>query len=231
MTREAKILIIDDDPFLRRLLWLNLSRAGYSVVEAADGEEGLRAAYQERPDIIVLDIMIPRVDGWEVCERLRQLCDLPILMLSAKSLPRDRVKGLQVGADDYVTKPFDMTELLLRIAAILRRTESHPISDIGFSDGYLSLRLGEGVAIREGRPIPLTRLEVRLLACLLRRQGRPVSSATILREVWGAEYREETHYVKNYIRRLRQKLEKGPNSPRYILTERGFGYKFVEGGE
>jgi len=227
MTRSVKILIIDDDATLRRLLRLNLSRAGYSVVEAASGEEGLRAAYEERPDLVLLDIMMPRVDGWEVCARLRQLCDVPILMVSARGLPRHKVKGLRLGADDYVTKPFDMTELLLRITAILRRAQSRPANDIEFSDGYLNLRLGEGVAIREAQPISLTRLEVRLLACLLRRQGRPVSSTTILREVWGAEYREETHYVKNYIRRLRQKLEKDPNNPRYILTERGFGYKFV----
>lgn len=229
MTQSPKVLIIDDDPILRRLLGIRLSQVGYSVMEATNGEEGLRAAYQERPDIILLDVMLPRVDGLEVCQQLRRLCDVPILMLSAKGLSGDRVKGLRVGADDYVTKPFDMTELLLRMVALLRRAESPPTYGIDFSDGYLSLRLGEGKAIREEQSISLTRTEVSVLRCLLLHRGRPASSTALLREVWGAEYSEETHYVKNYITRLRQKLEKDPKSPRYILTERGFGYKFVAG--
>lgn len=229
MRGPAKILVIEDDAVLRRLLRLYLGGAGYGVVEAGNGEEGLRVAYRERPDLIVLDIMMPGMDGWEVCERLRQLCDVPILILSAKGLPRDRVRGLLLGADDYVTKPFDMSELRLRVRAILRRAESSAGYDSEYSDGHLSLRLGEGVVIREGESVHLTRLEMRLLACLLRHRGRPVSPSGILREVWGPEYREETHYVKNYIRRLRQKIEEDPGRPRYILTERGIGYKFMMG--
>ncbi len=227
MREEAKVLVIEDDAVLRRLLQLYLSGAGYGVVEAVSGEEGLRGAYRERPDLIVLDIMLPGVDGWEVCERLRQLCDVPILILSAKGLVGDRVRGLQLGADDYVTKPFDMRELLLRMRAILRRVRGPIGYDSEYSDGYLSLRLGEGMVMREGHLVSLTSLELQLLACLLRRRGRPVNPREILQEVWGPEYGGEVHYVKNYIRRLRQKIEEDPSDPQYILTERGIGYRFV----
>jgi len=226
---KAKILIMEDDPALVRLLSLNLEGEGYTVHSAGHGIEGLRLAFEEKPDLVVLDIMMPVMDGWGVCQRLREVSDVPILMLTCRSDLRDKVRGLSMGADDYLPKPFDMEELLLRIEALLRRSKWQPYvaRPTTFDDGNLLVSL-ETREVRCGKErVELTPTEFRLLACFIRNPGRVLSKEYLLSQVWGPEYVEALHYVKIYVRHLRRKIEDAPTRPRYILTERGVGYRFV----
>ena len=229
LDHKAKILIMEDDPALVRLLSLNLEGEGYTVHSADDGMEGLRLAFEEKPDLVVLDIMMPVMDGWGVCERLREVSHVPILMLTCRSDLRDKVRGLSMGADDYLPKPFDMEELLLRIEALLRRSRWRPYvtKPTTFDDGNLLVDL-ETREVRRGKErVELTPLEFRLLACFIRNPGRVLSKEYLLSQVWGPEYVEALHYVKVYVRHLRRKIEDAPTRPRYILTERGVGYRFA----
>jgi len=223
-----KLLIIDDDPTLVRLLSLTLEAEGYEVYSALDGMEGLRCTYVHRPDLIILDLMMPRMDGWETCRRLREVCSIPIIMLTAKGDLPDRLNGFSLGADDYVAKPFDMDELLLRIKAILRRTPQGPKEEElrNYDDGYLTVDLVTRKVQREGKPVNLTPLEFKLLTCLLRKAGRPVSRADLLERVWELEGSPTPDFLKVHIRHLRQKIEKDPSQPQYIHTEPGVGYQF-----
>jgi len=226
------ILAIDDDRDLTHMLKAQLERKNYRVVLASSGREGLQKAYQVRPDLIILDIMMPGMDGWEVCRRLRELSNVPIIMLTARSMKGDVVKGLEAGADDYLTKPFSSKELDARIQAVLRRSdekEGQRGSHSSFySNGYLSIDFDRRIVTIKGERIELTPTEFKLLACLVRNEGRVLPHRYLLTEVWGPEYADDVDYVKLYIRYLRLKIEQDPSNPVYIMTEWGVGYRFSE---
>jgi DNA-binding response OmpR family regulator len=224
----AKVLVVDDDPTLLWLVGLRLEQEGYEVSLARDGREGLRQAYHGHPDLIILDVMMPEMDGWEVCRRLREMWDGPILMLTAKGELKHRLKGLGLGADDYMGKPFDMEELLLRVKALLRRARLRPPpkQPQRYDDGELAIDLGRGEVWREGQRVDLTPKEFKLLACLVREKGHHVPVERLLREVWGEWYGDGRRVVRVCIWGLRQKIEADPGHPRYIVTERGVGYRF-----
>lgn len=229
MVDQERILVIEDDEALGELLALNLGEEGYVVVHANQGLDGLRAAFQKKPDLVILDLMMPGMDGWEVMHRLRELSDVPILILTAKNQLRDRLRGLSQGADDYLCKPFDLSELLLRVRGVLRRVARKQMTEGStfFRDGYLTVDLTTFQVKREGEPVKLTAKEYRLLSCFVRNQGRLLTHERLVSEVWGRECIDSTHYVRGYITRLRRKLEKDPGHPKYIITERGLGYRFT----
>jgi two-component system KDP operon response regulator KdpE len=214
------------------MLQLQLEQRNYRVVVASNGRDGLQKAYQVRPDLVILDIMMPGMDGWEVCRRLRELSNLPIVMLTARSLKGDVVKGLEAGADDYLTKPFSAAELDARIQAVLRRSNNKNGSNNSrssfYSNGYLSIDFDRRIVTVHGKRVDLTPTEFKLLSCLVRNEGRVLPHRYLLTEVWGPEYADEVDYVKLYIRYLRLKLEENPSDPAYILTEWGVGYRFSE---
>jgi len=229
MGEKDKLLIIEDDADLVRALEVYLSRAGYEVTSAANGLEGLQTLYNERPDIVILDIAMPKMDGWEVCRRIRDLSDVPIVILTARVQEDERVKGLKLGADDYVVKPFSLKELEARLEAVLRRVpEAGARSGPIFANEDLSIDADRLLVRRGGRRIDLTPTELRLLLYLAENAGRVLSHRQILEKIWGSEYGEDADYVKLFIYRLRRKLEPDPKEPRYILSERGIGYRFVD---
>jgi DNA-binding response OmpR family regulator len=227
----TKILIIDDDEKLSRLVQLFLSQHGYETYTASSGLEGLQLAYDLHPDLVVLDIMMPGMDGWMVCSRLRDVSDVPIIMLTAKDGERNVVEGLESGADDYVVKPFSMAELLARLRALLRRSsQGSRVEEMKvFDNGEFVVNFSKREVIVRGQPVSLTPTEFELLTCLVRNEGRVLPHKALLRQVWGDEYVGETQYLKLYIRYLRQKIERDASNPEYILTEWGVGYRF-EGG-
>ncbi len=219
------ILVIDDDTTLIDLIAEYLNKAGYHTLTAASGLTGLQAFHEHRPDLVVLDVMMPKMDGWKVCERMREISDVPIIMLTAKGEERDRLRGFRLGVDDYVIKPFSFAELAARIKVILargRHTPSDARSQV-VNCKNLSIDLGERRVERNGQPVHLTPTEFRLLAVLAERPGRAFSPDTLRTRVWGGDY-FDVENVKRYIHYLRQKLEDDPENPELILTERGFGY-------
>ncbi len=223
-----KILVIEDDPSLNRLLCLHLDVAGYSVSSAAGGAEGLRLASESEFDLVLLDVMMPDVDGWQVCERLRQVSDVPIIMLTAKVQQADIIRGLQLGADDYIRKPFNIRELDLRIESVLRRSvREHPQDGALYDDGILCIDAAAGVVTARGEVVRLSPTEFRLLSCLAAHHGQVVPHEVLLTTAWGSEYSGDTAVLSVYIRYLRQKLGQIPNSPHYIHTEWGVGYRFA----
>jgi DNA-binding response OmpR family regulator len=226
------ILVIDDDQDLTLMLKAQLERKNHRVVVASSGREGLQKAYQARPDLIILDIMMPGMDGWEVCRRLRELSDVPIIMLTARNMKGDVVKGLESGADDYITKPFSATELEARIQAVLRRSGNAngygKARSSFYSNGYLTIDFDRRIVKVCGESVDLTPTEFKLLSCLVRNEGRVLPHRYLLTEVWGPEYADEVDYVKLYIRYLRLKIEENPSDPVYIQTEWGIGYRFSE---
>ncbi len=228
MAEGTKLLIIDDDQTLVNALKLYLAKVGYQVLVASNGLEGLQVLYNERPDLVLLDIMMPKLDGWEVCKRIREMSDVPIIMLTARDQEADRVMGLKMGADDYVAKPFSLKELEARLEAVLRRTRLPPPvrGRILYCDAYLSIDSERWEVRRNGELVDLTPTELRLLLVLAEHAGRVMTHQQLLEQVWGAEYVDETDYTKLFIWRLRQKIEPDPSNPRYILTERGLGYRF-----
>ncbi|MBC7233757.1 MAG: response regulator transcription factor [Chloroflexi bacterium] len=228
MGDKKKLLIIEDDADLVRALQLYFS-ANYEVVTAANGLEGLQVLYNERPDIVILDIAMPKMDGWEVCRRIRELSDVPIVILTARVQEDERVRGLRLGADDYVVKPFSLKELEARLEAVLRRAQAaKPMKEgIVFANEELVIDADRMTVIREGKPLDLTPTELRLLFLLAENEGRVLTHRQILEKIWGSEYEDEVDYVKLFIYRLRRKLEADPQKPRYILSERGIGYRFV----
>ena len=225
-----KILIVDDDPDLLEAvgLGMQLQWPGAEVVTAEDGEQGLQVFFEQTPDVVLLDVSLPRLDGFEVLRRIRAVSDTPVLMLTARGEELDKVRGLEIGADDYVTKPFSPLELLARIKAILRRVELPPPvrATPSFVAGDLAINFDSHEVTRRGEPVPLTALEYKLLYHLVRNAGHVLTRAGILARVWGDEYRDQSDYLKVYISRLRSKLEDDPDRPRYIITERGLGYRF-----
>ena len=230
-TLRGKVLIVDDDHRLVDALTLYLQRNGYTVATARDGTQGLEVFASFRPDLVVLDVMMPRLNGWETCRRLRETSTVPIIMLTARGQENDRVMGLRLGADDYVAKPFSLRELEARIEAVLRRTRMVQAASSGplYKDDFLTIDASGWDVTREGQPVDLTATERKLLFLLVEHAGEVLSAETILERVWGKEYAERAEYVKLYIWRLRQKLEHDATEPRYIITERGRGYRFVPG--
>jgi DNA-binding response OmpR family regulator len=226
--RKETILIIDDDQDLARIVQLSLEREGYQTVIAISGLEGLQEAYRVQPDLVILDIMMPGMDGWDVCRRLGEMSNVPILMLTAKGTEADIVKGLQIGADDYLTKPFSVAELIARIQALLRRTDSQSQTDKPsiFSTGSLTIDLNRRLVMRDEDLVDLTPTEFKLLECFVTHRDRVLPHRFLLTEVWGSEYIGETSYLKLYVRYLRRKLEEDPANPQLIVTEWGVGYRF-----
>ncbi len=225
-----KVLIIDDDENLVELLQVALKAEGFQVLTAGDGREGLRTAFDSRPDLILLDIMMPRMDGLETARRLQELCDIPIILLTALSTTADVVKGLEIGADDYVTKPFAMEELIARIRNTLRRRAAPASSSrTGMLVlGNLTIDTVRHKVTAYERPVNLTPTEFRLLSYLARHAGQVVPHQALLTEVWGPEYRDQFDYLHLYVRYLRQKIELDPAQPGIIKTERGVGYYLEE---
>jgi len=228
MSDRPSILIVDDDVRLLAALTIFLRERGYKVASAGDGHEGWQCFSRMRPDLVVLDVMMPDMDGWELCTRIREAADTPVIMLTARGQEVDRVKGLKMGADDYLVKPFSLNELEARIEAVLRRTRR---PDDGkrfvYRDATLTVDPGLLLVERQAMPVALSPTERRLLFFLVENIGRAIPIARILEAVWGPEYVGETAYVKLYIRRLRQKIEPDPAHPRYLITERGVGYRFA----
>lgn len=222
------ILIIDDDPHMLRLLEHIFSREGAQVCTAEGGQEGLRQFHTYRPHLVILDVMMPEINGWQVCDRIRQLSEVPIIFLTALNGEAEIIHGLDTGAIDYVTKPFSPPVLVARARAALRRTEPAPGTEkIGtYRDEYLAIDLDTRRVTVRGEPVKLTKTEYRLLAYLVENAGQVLTPQQILDYVWGREYRDSIDYTHVYMWRLRQKLEEDPQNPHYLLTEHGLGYRF-----
>jgi len=223
------VLIVEDEPALASTLSYNLRKNGFNVMSAADGLAGLQAARRERPDVIVLDLMLPKMDGLEVCRRLRTESDVPILMLTAKSEELDKVVGLEVGADDYLTKPFSMRELMARVKALLRRsgTRKEGGSAARIVAGTLELDARGRTVTRAGQEVALKPKEFDLLFFLAANAGQVFTREQILEQVWGYDFFGGSRTVDVHTRWLREKLEDAPSRPKHLLTVRGIGYKFV----
>jgi len=225
---KAKILIVEDDVAIAYGLERNLRFEGYDVQVAVDGERGLKCAIDGRPDLIVLDIMLPKVSGYEICETLRKNgITTPIIFLSAKTRESDKVTGLDLGGDDYITKPFGLRELLARVKTILRRVREEEEAPKAFGD--IEVDFAGQVLKKKGRPVTLTSKEFDLLKFLVAHPGRVLTRETILKQVWGFNYFGTARTIDNFINRLRQKIEEDAEAPRYIVTVRGAGYKFDDG--
>ncbi len=226
---RRRILVVDDEERMVRFIRMNLEHDGFLVIEAFNGKQAIDQL-RDTPDAILLDVMMPDIDGFEVLETIREVSNVPVIMLTAKGEEDDRVRGLELGADDYVTKPFSPRELVSRIKAVLRRTESASGSMHGLIevDERLKIDFDRREIWLEGKLVKLRPTEYRLLFHLVQNAGWVVSHDQLLQKVWGYEYRDEPHYVRLYINYLRQKLEKDPADPKYILTERGVGYRFVD---
>ena len=227
-----KILIIDDDAQLRHLMKAPLAKSGADVAVAENGKEGLRRFYEQQPNLVILDVMMPEMDGWETCKSIRQLSDVPLIMVTARGNDDDVIKGLELGADDYITKPFNADVLVARARAALRRTEKGMVIKEGmrYSDSHLSIDLDEHRVFADGEAVTLTATEFRLLAYLLENAGRVMSFEQILENVWGWDYTDDVNYIRVYIWHLRKKIEKNPKEPEYILNVQGVGYRFEKKG-
>lgn len=222
------ILVVDDDPAINRTLKTNLSARGYSVTSAETGEAALRESEDSPPDLVILDLGLPGISGLEVCRHLRSRSSVPILVLSAREDERAKVHALDLGADDYVTKPFGMDELLARVRALLRRPSATITTESGIlAAGDLSVDLGSRRARRADEVLDLTPREFDVLAYLMRYQGKVVTHRLLLASVWGPEYGAETHYLRVFINRLRRKIGDDSTRPSYIATEPGVGYRFL----
>ena len=227
MTNVKTILVVDDEPTLVATLKYNLERESFRVLEAVDGESALEAARSGHPDLIVLDLMLPGLSGLEVCRILRKETRVPIIMLTAKDAEVDKVVGLETGADDYVTKPFGMPELMARVRALLRRAE--PTEDKALDvveSGDLRVDLARREVQRAGSPLRLKPKELDLLGFFMRRRGRVFSREELLNQVWGYEFADDTRTVDVHVRWLRQKIETDPAQPSRLITVRGVGYRF-----
>jgi DNA-binding response OmpR family regulator len=226
---RRRILVVDDEERMVRFIRMNLEHDGFQVMEAFNGKQAIDKL-RDTPDLILLDVMMPDIDGFEVLETVREVSSVPVIMLTAKGEENDRVRGLELGADDYITKPFSPRELVGRVKAVLRRTEgiSGSMHELIQVDDRLKIDFDRREIWLEGKLVKLRPTEYRLLYHLVQNAGWVVSHDQLLQKVWGYEYRDEPHYVRLYINYLRQKLEKDPADPKYILTERGVGYRFVD---
>jgi DNA-binding response OmpR family regulator len=227
---RRRVLVVDDEPRMVRFIRLNLEQDGFEVIEARNGMESLSQLRNTMPDLVLLDVMLPDIDGFETLRMIREFSQVPILMVTAKGEEDDRVRGLERGADDYITKPFSPRELSSRIRAVLRRNEMprNTLHEPVTVDDRLTIDFDRREVRVEGKQVILRPTEYRLLYHLVQNAGRVITHDQLLAKVWGYEYREETHYLRLYVNYLRQKLEKDPSNPKYILTERGVGYRFVD---
>ncbi|MBI4730735.1 MAG: response regulator transcription factor [Chloroflexi bacterium] len=221
---KSRLLLIDDDHTLLQLLSQYLRESSFDVYTAANGKDGLRLAYAERPDLIMLDVMLPGMDGWEVCARLREMTDVPVIMLTAKATEADKLRGFRLGVDDYVTKPFSFAELVARIQAVLGRLQVSEERTGLLVHGDIVLDLKKYQVTVGGLPLELTPTEFRLLEALVRRKGGVVSDEDLMHEVWGFD-RDDPSLVRRYILLLRKKVEQTPSHPVWVRTVRGFGYR------
>jgi DNA-binding response OmpR family regulator len=227
---QATILLVDDDPTLLGFLDEFMQNEGYAVLTAPNGAKALRLAYSEHPDLAILDVMMPGMDGWELAARLREMSDVPIIILTGKSTESDKLRGFRLGVDDYVTKPFSFAELSARVQAVLTRASARKPAERNIINfGNLLIDVDKRIARREGEIIPLTPTEFRMLEYLARKQGHAVAEAELAQAVWGQFRSEDTTVVRRYIWLLRQKVEDDPANPRLILTLRGFGYRLGTG--
>ena len=223
----TRVLVVDDEPQIVRALRINLAARGYDVVTAPDGREALRLAAQVRPDVVVLDLGLPDIDGATVIDGLRGWSSVPIIVLSARLDSGDKVAALDAGADDYVTKPFGMDELLARLRAAVRRASVPPADgDAVVETESFTVDLAAKKVLRDGAEVHLTPTEWGVLELLVRNRGKLVAQKQLLQEVWGPTYASETHYLRVYLAQLRRKLEPQPSRPRHLLTEAGMGYRF-----
>ncbi len=228
--KDRRILVVDDEERMVRFIRLNLEHDGFRVVEAYNGTQAINKVRSSLPDLILLDVMMPDIDGFEVLRIVREVSSVPVIMLTAKGEEDDRVRGLELGADDYITKPFSPRELVSRVKAVLRRTQtasgvSHGMIEV---DERLKLDFDRREVWVDDKLVQLRPTEYRLLYHLVQNAGWVISHDQLLAKVWGYEYRDEPHYVRLYINYLRKKLEVDPSDPKYILTERGVGYRFVD---
>lgn len=220
------VLIIDDDITLNQLISEYLSTAGFRTISSSDGRSGLRLLREEDPDIVILDVMMPLMDGWEVSRQIREFSKIPIIMLTAKGEEVDKLRGFHLGVDDYITKPFSFAELAARVNAVLTRSGSLSTAPKLIVSGGLEIDFEQRRVTRIGDQVELTPKEFRLLKSIAQAAGRTVPTEELLREVWGPEYSGEVSHVKHYIWSLRKKIELDPGDPKHILTERGYGYRF-----
>jgi len=231
MVIGKKILVIDDDPLFLRLVEPVLTQKGYEVLKAGSSQEGLRVLFAQRPDVVLLDVVMPGLDGWQTCSRIRDVSDIPIIMLTGKQTAEDDiVRGLDYGADDYLIKPVGNRELVARVRAVLRRAELPSLPEakreITYGDGFLIVDVAERKVIVNGKQVKLPPREFSLFALLVENAGRILTHKQVLEKVWGWEYTDDLDYVRIYISHLRRKIEPNPALPRYIITEPGVGYYF-----
>jgi two-component system KDP operon response regulator KdpE len=226
---REKILLIEDDIEFLNLTRTWLHNAGYEVFTAGDGVEGMRRIYSSRPDIVVLDANIPKMDGWEVCRRIRDMSDIPVLMVTVNSQKSDKLKGFTMGADDYLPKPVDFHELIARVQAILRRTRTNTRDNkpSTFNNGDIEVDWGSRQVWVRGERVKLSPTEFKIMSCLIKSRGWIVTHEQLLEKAWGPNYIGDKSFVKLYIRYLRQKIEQDPHNPQIIMTERGVGYYFA----
>ncbi|NPV84765.1 MAG: response regulator transcription factor [Anaerolineae bacterium] len=222
----ALVLVVDDEPRYQHLLKVNLEREGHEVISASNGEEAINLVASSRPQLVILDVMMPKLDGLAACERIRQFSNIPIIILTARGEEQDRVKGLDLGADDYVVKPFSATELLARVRAVLRRAEftEQTTGSSSFVHGNLKIDFARAEVTKDNKPVFLSATEYRLLIHFAHNTGRILSAEELLLAVWGPQYREDKEILWVSIARLRQKLEDKPHAPQHIITRAGLGY-------
>ncbi|MFH1422604.1 MAG: response regulator transcription factor [Planctomycetota bacterium] len=223
-----KILIVEDDPAILLGLEKNLRFEGYQVITALEGETGLRLAVDSLPDLAILDIMLPKINGFEICRILRTRgVSLPVIFLSAKGQEIDKIKGFELGADDYITKPFSVRELLARVKAVLRRKRIHEQKQGSFKFGIVEINFDAQLVTCGKKPIDISKREYKLLTYMIENEGRVLDRTTILNKVWGFNYEGTARTIDNFINRLRQKIESNPEEPKHIQTVFGVGYRFV----
>jgi two-component system, OmpR family, KDP operon response regulator KdpE len=223
-----KILVVDDDPLLSELIVYNLEAEGYHVIAARNGNEAIKMFYADRPALVVLDVAMPGLDGFTVCQRIREVASTPVIMLTARGREEDIIAGLDLGADDYITKPFQVGELMARVRATLRRARAgtDTLETVAYADDYLTVDLAQRRVTVEGQLVKLTPTEFKFLAYLVKNKRRVLEFRQILENVWGFEYINDVDYLRVYIWHLRRKLERDPKNPRYLLNELNVGYRF-----
>lgn len=230
MTSAARVLVIDDEAQIRKFLDIGLRAEGYEVLLAANAAEGLAQAATRSPDLVILDIGLPDKEGHEVLAELRQWSHVPVVMLSVRDAESEKVKALDAGANDYVTKPFGIQELMARLRALLRNRQGEPEATQRYDDGRLAIDLSRREVTLDGTLLSLTRKEYAVLALLLRHVGRVVTQQQLLRDIWGATHTQDSHYLRIVVGKLRQKLGDDPAAPRWLKTEPGVGYRFLGAG-
>ena len=226
--KRKRILIVDDESDARSLLKMALRAEDIEVIEAGDGLSALRLAYEMRPDLIILDIAMPLMDGWLTCQRIREVWDTPIIMVTASSELESRVRGLELGADDYLAKPFDIDELQMRVRAVMKRAEERPYLErpARYADAHLVVDLATRDVTVDGESVALTPIEFGILRYMVQHPNQPIPSSDLLQAVWGDTYDDAEATLRVHLHHLRRKIEPDPRRPRYVRTERGIGYRF-----